>query len=126
VSRWAPVIIYMALIFALSSIRNPPLPPGPLISDKPLHGILYAGLSALVVRALAGGWLGEVTLGIAVRAVGISTLYGVTDELHQYFVPPRQADIRDVGADLLGAAVAALALYVIGQLATRSGTRTGI
>ncbi len=30
------------------------------------------------------------------------TLYGVSDEIHQYFVPGRQADIYDCLADMLG------------------------
>ena len=126
-SAWAPVFLYMALIFWFSSLSNPPEPPGALsmLSDKALHAILYAGLAALVVRALAGRLLGPVTIRIAALAVAISALYGVTDELHQYFVPPRQADIRDLAADVTGAAVAALALYVVGRF-TRMSRTTGI
>jgi VanZ family protein len=111
----------------LSSIPDPPEPPGPfsILSDKALHGILYAGLSALVVRALAGRMLGPVTLGVAALATAISALYGVTDELHQYFVPQRQTDIWDLVADVIGAAVAALALYVAGRFTTMAPTTTG-
>lgn len=38
-------------------------------------------------------------------AIGIAGLYGVLDELHQYFVPGRQTDVLDVLTDFLGAAV---------------------
>lgn len=38
-------------------------------------------------------------------AIGIATLYGVLDEIHQHFVPGRQPDILDVLTDLAGAAV---------------------
>jgi VanZ family protein len=31
-------------------------------------------------------------------------LYGISDEIHQYFVPGRSADVMDVAADFVGAA----------------------
>lgn len=31
-----------------------------------------------------------------------STLYGISDELHQYYVPYRNADLMDVLADMFG------------------------
>jgi VanZ family protein len=71
---------------------------------------LYAGLGALLVRALAGGWRWRVSLGIATAAVVIATGYGITDEMHQWFVPTRQMDLADVVADALGALVAAAGL----------------
>jgi VanZ family protein len=46
-----------------------------------------------------------------VTAILIAILYGVTDEIHQRFVPPRQMDPMDLGADALGATLAAGALY---------------
>lgn len=107
---WVPVVGYMALIFALSSIANPPAlaqaPP-----DKALHFLLYAGLGALVVRAMAGGFGRPVTIRTAVVAVVVSALYGATDEIHQHFVPPRQMEALDLAADGIGAAASALALY---------------
>ncbi len=100
----------MAFIFVLSSItETPDLPQG---SDKNLHAILYAGLGALVARALAGGWRQRLTIGMAIAATVISGLYGISDELHQHFVPPREADALDVVADTMGAAAAAAGLYV--------------
>lgn len=100
----------MAFIFVLSSISRPPgLPAG--LTDKSAHALLYGGLGALLVRALAGGWRRPVTRGIAVTAVVAATVYGVTDEIHQHFVPPRQSEPADVLADALGAAAAAGALY---------------
>ena len=127
-SLWAPVLAYMALIFWLSSIPNPPQPPGPLsiLSDKPLHGLVYSGLTALLVRALTGRLLGPLTFGTAALAVVISALYGATDELHQSFVPPRQSEVQDLVADVCGSALAALALYVAGRLTTGPRATTGI
>ena len=113
VSLWAPVVAYMALIFVLSSIHKPPQPPA-VVSDKGVHFLLYAGLSALVVRALAGGWRRRVGLRAVVLAIVISTAYGASDEVHQYFVPPRQMEALDLLTDAIGAAIAAFGLHAAG------------
>ncbi|OFW29930.1 MAG: hypothetical protein A3H97_03855 [Acidobacteria bacterium RIFCSPLOWO2_02_FULL_65_29] len=124
-SLWAPVVAYMALIFALSSISEPPEAPA-AVSDKGLHFILYAGLAALVVRALAGGWRRPVSLGVVGLAIAISSVYGATDELHQYFVPPRQMEALDLLADTIGASLAAFGL-LLANLSRRSRTgRQGV
>ena len=111
VALWAPVAVYMALIFAVSSISHPP-DLSTSIGDKGAHGLLYVGLAALIVRALAGGWR-RFGGGIAVAAVVYSTLYGVTDELHQLFVPNRTADVADLAADAVGAIAAVVLLYAV-------------
>src|SRR5262245_43033980 len=114
---WAPVALYMAVIFALSSVANPPEPPGllSLVSDKGVHALLSGGLSSLVVRALSGGWLRPIRRQGAALAVILATVYGASDELHQYFVPPRQMDALDLVADFVGASVAALGLYLVAR-----------
>ncbi len=49
---WAPVVLYMAAIFYVSALSEPPIPEG---TDKPLHGLAYLGLALVVVRAVVGG-----------------------------------------------------------------------
>ena len=39
---------------------------------------------------------------MVILSVVLSSLYGVSDEIHQYFVPFREADLLDVLADTLG------------------------
>ena len=114
---WAPVAVYMALIFAVSSISNPP-DLSTSIGDKGAHGFLYSGLAALMVRALAGGWR-PFGAGIALAAVTYSVLYGVSDEIHQLFVPTRTADVADLAADAVGAAVAVVLLYAVHAVRAR-------
>ena len=108
----------MVAIFIESSIQHPPSPPGPF-TDKHLHAAMYAGLCALIVRAFAGGWRARVTAGVATLAIAISTLYGVTDELHQHFVPTRAMDAGDLAADAVGALRAATALWVAARRRAR-------
>jgi VanZ family protein len=105
-----PVFVYMAFIFTLSSIAQvPQLPEG---GDKDLHALLYAGLAFVLARALTGAWRTRLTIGLVLATIAIAGLYGVSDEIHQYFVPPRQSDVMDVAADTVGAAIAAVGLYV--------------
>jgi VanZ family protein len=118
VALWIPVIAYMALIFALSSISHPPaLSHG---SDKWLHSLLYAGLGALFARALAGGWR-DTTLVHVLATACFSALYGASDEVHQYFNPPRNVEALDVLADTIGATGAAVVLYAWGIIRGRDG-----
>ena len=100
----------MGLIFLASSFADTPdFTEG---ADKNMHALTYAGLSGLVSRALAGGWNRRLTIRMALAATVISGLYGVSDEIHQLFVPPREADVLDIVADTVGAAAAAAGLYV--------------
>jgi len=116
-ARWLPVVGYMAFIFALSSIAHPPaLPRG---SDKELHTLLYSGLGALFARACAGGWRG-VTPRIVIATIVFAAAYGASDELHQYFNPPRNVEALDVLADTIGGALASSGLYAWGIIRARN------
>ena len=114
---WGPVILQMAIIFGASSLSDPgPLPGG--VSDKGGHLIGYVILSALLLRALSGGRIAGVTWRAAILAILSSTLYGVSDEFHQSFVPGRTPDIFDVMADATGATIGS-ALGVILHIVAR-------
>ena len=107
---WGPALALMALIFALSSLPElPPVPGG--LPDVGAHGLVYALLGALVVRALAGGVWEDVTLTRVGAAWLIATVYGATDEFHQRFVPGRTPELRDLSADALGALIGALFVW---------------
>jgi VanZ family protein len=100
---WGPVVLYMAVIFALSSMPEPPAPPG--IDDKTQHFAAYAGLGVVTLRATSGGVVTGLRAGAAIAAWAIAAIYGASDEFHQRFVPGRSADLLDLRADALGAAV---------------------
>ncbi len=55
----------------------------------------------------------------AFAAWGITVLYAVTDEIHQYFVPGRSCELRDVLIDASGAALGLLCLWGITALIQR-------
>ncbi len=109
---WAPPLVQMLAIFMVSGVSEVPAVPGG-ISDKALHAIVYGVLSGLWLRALAGGRRQGVTSTRTITAVALSAGYGITDELHQAFVPSRHAELADVFADALGAAGGALIAWSI-------------
>ena len=113
---WGPPVLYMALIFAISSMEQPPLPMPEfewLTIDKLYHFIEYAILGALVARALVKAKPAIVpsrwVWGIA--AV-FSILYGASDEWHQTFVPGRFATLADWIADVLGSIGGVFGVYL--------------
>ena len=108
----------MVAIFLESSVSQvPELPSG--VTDKDAHSLLYAGLAVLLVRALAGASWRGVTIPVCLLAIVLAAGYGATDEFHQRFVPERTADLLDLAADTVGAAVAVTLVWVIARWRTR-------
>ncbi|MFA5550030.1 MAG: VanZ family protein [Trueperaceae bacterium] len=83
----------------------------PAGADKIGHASAYAVLGGLLTLATGRPWL----------AVLLATLFGISDEIHQYFVPGRHADVLDVAADAVGALIGAL---VVAFLSRQAGRRT--
>jgi VanZ family protein len=108
---WGPVLLYCALIFALSSISSVPALPGHM-SDKTAHALLYSGLGFLVARALSGGSGRPVNASVPVIVLAFSALYGLSDEFHQLFVPRRSFDLRDLAADVAGGGIGLAAWWL--------------
>lgn len=108
IAQWLPPVLWMALIFAMSSRSTVPTAPGisPLLTAAAGHLIVYAILAVLLYRALDvqnTSWQRRAAL-----AWVIATLYGISDEFHQYFVPSRYATVEDVILDAVGAALGLL------------------
>ncbi len=108
---WASVVLYMAAIFYVSGLSDPPVPAG---TDKSLHGLVYFGLAIVVLRALVGGQPRRIDLRRATIAFLMTVAYAATDEVHQMFVPGRTADVFDLLADAGGAIVGAAACWAWG------------
>ncbi len=107
-------------VFALSSHALPPVPlnfPG---LDKLVHATIYGVLAALMLRSMRHREGGYSRLQMA-AAIALASVYGMTDEVHQYFVPGRTADVLDWCADTAGAlaAVAISAAWVRRRLLKR-------
>jgi VanZ family protein len=109
---WLPVALYAGMIFFLSAQPHPDehLPSFLLkdVSDKVLHAVEYAVLGGLCYRAFRWGVSGPVASNALIFAIVTASLYGMTDEGHQFFVPFRESSWQDWLADTAGATVGAL------------------
>jgi VanZ family protein len=104
---WGPVAALAAGIFYLSSQALPEvIAPGPGF-DKVAHFGVYGLLGALLARAFFGTTRMGTVPTIFLAAV-LGGLYGVTDEIHQSFVPARSAEVLDAVADAAGSLAGAL------------------
>jgi len=118
-AAWGAWGAYAGLIFYLSSQSLGPelgeLPPG---GDKVLHMIEYGFFGLLTYHALTTG--GRISNTVQRRrlylwlTILIAFAYGVSDEIHQSFVPTRESDPFDVAADTVGAAAVAWCLFRFG------------
>ena len=74
---------------------------------KCAHFVEYFTLSLLVLRGIRAGRR-ETHLGWALIAIGIVAGYAALDELHQSFVPGREAAVSDLLLDTAGGVAAQL------------------
>jgi VanZ family protein len=110
---WDPVFVYMGIIIYMSSIPKPLIP-----------GIVYYGISQIVathqtnyVLHFIEFFMFSFLFSVACRhskhsifrshhyilGLIIGILFGISDEIHQFFVPGRVCALTDIFADSLGA-----------------------
>ncbi|MCX7671012.1 MAG: VanZ family protein [Anaerolineae bacterium] len=117
--RWMAVAAWMAVIFALSAQPHlPDLAPGlPGVEEIGGHLVAYGILAVLLWWALRG----TRSTTPATWALVITMLYGVSDELHQYFVPGRTTTVDDLLVDLIGASLGLLLVSWVRMRRLRAG-----
>ena len=108
-ASWVLVISYMGIIFFFSAQSNLSMPYGFSQGDFFLHMVEYGVLGFLLSWAFVNSGMVR-RLTFYVFLVGL--FYGMTDELHQYFVPERNASLLDVSADGLGCLIGAYSFQV--------------
>lgn len=117
---WAPAVLYAGVIFYLSSQSYPEehLPSFLFedVSDKVLHAVEYGILAFLCCRAFRAAAGPTAVRQAVVLAIVTASAYGITDEVHQAFVPLREVSWQDWLADTIGAAIGA----AIGAIRWRS------
>jgi VanZ family protein len=99
---WLPLILYCLLIFIQSSKPSFQQLPDIKHFDKLLHFVCYAFLGILFFRAFGTMRLKQFRKLLILFSILCATLYGISDEIHQYFVPLREASFSDVIANTLG------------------------
>ena len=102
-ASWAPAVLYMGLIWTLSSLQiSAPIEHFPL-RDKGVHFVEYGALGFLLAHAAFRTWPRHHVARTAALAFCITVLWGLLDEIHQAFVPGRSSEVLDVVADSAGA-----------------------
>jgi len=100
---WLPLILYCLFIYIQSDHPSPEqIPSFPLV-DKVLHFIAYGLMGILFYRAYQTLRIKNNIQMLMVLSVVSASLYGISDEIHQSFVPFREAEVADVIADIIGA-----------------------
>ena len=115
-SYWLPVVLYAAVIFAVSAQPRLKPPFAFQNSDKFWHLVEYAGLGLLLARGLRGTSPTARPLVRALIALSVGITLGTADELFQSTVPGRDCSALDLIADTLGVGIA----QIVHGLATRS------
>jgi VanZ family protein len=107
---WLPLIAYCLLIYIQSDHPSPESVPSFRFSDKLLHFVAYAVMGVLFYRAYQTlPFKNNIQLVMLLSMISAS-LYGISDEIHQSFVPSRDAQLLDAIADTLGA-ICGVCLY---------------
>jgi VanZ family protein len=111
---WFPVVIWMAVIFVFSSRQKVALTESYIVSFlffKTLHLVEYCILYGVTYRALRNTIQKQNASWIL--AFIIISLYAVTDEVHQRFVPTREGTVRDAIIDMFAGGFAWIYLRYI-------------
>lgn len=105
---YLPPLIYAALIFGVSCFHYVPVPTIDRISlDKLYHVAEFTVFGYLLMRAWhQGKHLSGFPLILLTIIIGAG--YGVSDEVHQLFVPGRFFSYWDMAADAVGTVVGSL------------------
>jgi VanZ family protein len=89
--------------------------------DKLLHVLAYFMLAILFFRAYRTLLIKTSYNVLIWISISSSILYGISDEIHQHFVPMRQSDVMDVLADALGSIIG---VWVYRRWAKKLGFKT--
>lgn len=118
--RWLPAVAWMAVIFLLSSQSGLAVTEDVAV-ERPIRGFAHLAafglLGGLVLYALCAN--ARPTIARAVLAMAITTLYAVSDELHQSIVPDRTGRAQDVVIDALGALIGLTVAWLVLRRSTR-------
>jgi VanZ family protein len=109
---WLPLIAYCAFVYIQSSYPSPESLPSFDFSDKLYHFAGYALMGILFYRAYVTLPIKDNTSLLILFSMISAALYGLSDEIHQSFVPYRDGNLLDAVADALGGVVGVYVYYL--------------
>jgi len=100
---WVPAIVYMGLIFSVSSISAVKPRVGSFrLFDKIAHAVEFTGLGLFLTMAFRGSLAEARRVLTPLFAIAIGFAIGVLDEIYQLTVPGRAAEFLDWVGDAVG------------------------
>ncbi len=109
--RFLPVLAIMGIIFILSHTPGNQFPDQLNDWDKVLHTLAYLTLGLAALFSVQAPY-NRHPLRVSMLVVFFCLGYGITDELHQYFIPLRSPSYADLVADTLGGICAVVIWYI--------------
>jgi len=108
---WTICLVIAITIFYVSSLAFEPGGKGAL-SYRPIayHILIFFLLEFFLLISILKGKNGN--LKLALIGIVVAVLYGILDEIHQYFVPGRAVSVDDLALDSLGIMLAFI-IYMI-------------
>lgn len=98
--RYIILILWLGVIFAVSSIPGSTIPSAPSITPYIVHFCEYFVLGVILYYIAHAHDKPTEKVLIVVFIFGL--LYGMSDEIHQLFVPGREFSLWDWAADIMG------------------------
>ena len=110
-----PLILLLCAIFIESSFPSNYYPKIDFeLSDKIVHFIIYFTLFCCFYYSFVNQHISRrLKVYALLFSVLFTSLYGASDEIHQYFVPNRSCDFYDWLADFIGAVMALIIVYLL-------------
>ncbi len=99
-----PLLSVMGLLFFLSHHPGDAFSLPDIVNlDKLLHCLAYGVLAATALFAVDPDYRCRRPLASCIGVVLFCLLYGISDEIHQSFIPGRMPSCWDILADVIGA-----------------------
>ena len=118
---WVPTVLWMGVIYYLSSLPDDITPGRHIMPDKILHASEYFILAYLILFALQRTTsLKFLSSFWAVLIFG--GLYALSDEIHQLYVVSRHCDYGDFIADICGIVILFFLLWLLRKLGNWGNT----
>lgn len=116
---WLLVIVWCGFIFFLSSKPGLAVAAGywDFATRKPAHVLVYLILFILLFNALSFSFNNLKNPNLIIVSFALTVLYGISDEIHQSFVPLREGKVLDIIFDVLGAVIGS---YIIWSLQVKT------
>lgn len=107
---WVITVLIAILIFFVSSLEFAPGGyAGSNFKSMAYHVSVFFFFAFFLTMALARGKSGRAI----VLAIVLAVIYGISDELHQFFVPGRAMSLSDIFLDSIGVIFAAMSYFIV-------------